>query len=98
MLPTLATPVFRPMPMSRCGAAIAYRMLLAEDEVQPHAGDFDEIAVVPARGPGDGSAVAVRNLLPGTAVVAITALIALRRHLSFAPAPEANGGHGGLSG
>src|SRR5437016_759426 len=97
MLPTLATPVFRPMPMSRCGAAIAYRMLLAEDEVQPDAGDFDEIAVVQAHGAGDGSAVDVGNLVAGTEVVAIIALIDLRGHLWFEPALEANGGHGGFS-
>src|SRR5437870_13032159 len=97
MLPTLATPVFRPMPMSRCGAAIAYRMLLAEDEVQPDAGDFDEIAVVQAHGAGDGSAVDLGHLVAGTKVVAVVALIDLRGHLRFEPALKANSGHGGFS-
>src|ERR1700674_660945 len=93
---------WRPRAPRRCqnpsdGAAIAYRMLLAEDEVQPDAGDFDEVAVVQAHGAGDGSAVDVGNLVAGTEVVAVIALIDLRGHLRFEPALEANGGHGGFS-
>src|SRR5258708_35138052 len=79
------------------GAAIACRALLAEDEVQPDAGDFDEIAVVEPHGAGDGSAIDVGHLVAWTEIVTIVALIDLSGHLRLEPARESNGGHGGFS-
>src|SRR5260370_3268215 len=72
------------------GAAIACQALLAEDEVQPHAGDFDEIAVVQAHGAGDGSAIRFGCFVTWPKLVAVIALLYLRSHLRFEPSLEAN--------
>src|SRR5258708_10502746 len=93
---------WRPRAPRRCqrpsdGAAIACRALLAEDEAQPDAGDFDEIAVVQAHGPGDGSAVDGGHLIAGAEIVAVIALIDLRGHMRLEPALEANRGHRGFA-
>src|SRR5713101_9927167 len=76
---------------------MACRVLLAKDEVQPDAGDFDNIAVAEAHGAGDGRAIDTGHLVAGTEVVAVIALIDLRGHLRFEPALDANGGHRGFS-
>src|SRR6266853_6674293 len=77
--------------------SLRVRTLLAEDEVQPDAGDFNEIAVAKTKGAGNGSAVDTGHFVAGAEIVAVIALIDLRRHLRFEPALKANGGHGGFS-
>src|SRR5260370_37545626 len=90
---------YRPRAPRRCqkpsdGAAIAFLVLPAEDEIQPHAGDFDDIAIVEAHGAGDGGAVDFGHLVTRAEVVAVITLIDLRRHCRLEPALQANGGQG----
>src|SRR5260370_4470104 len=84
---------WRPSAPRRCqkpsdGAAIACRALVAEDEAQPHAGDFDEITVVQAHGAGDGIVIDVVLLCAGAKAVAVSRLLVLILLLSPQPTPR----------
>src|SRR5208283_2062336 len=68
--------------------------LLPENEIQAYAANFDEVAVVEAHGAGNGRAIDGGNLVAGAKVIAVVALIDLRGHGRFEPAPQAHRGHG----
>src|SRR5207247_8844232 len=71
--------------------------LLAENKIQPHAGEFDEIPIAERHWTGDRPAIDAGHFVAGAEIVAVIELIDLRSHLWFEPALKANRGHGGFS-
>src|SRR5580692_4904362 len=73
------------------------KRLFAKNEVHAHAANFDEVAIVEADRPGNGSAIYGGNLMSGSQIVAIVALIDLCSHFRLEPATQPHSSHGRLA-
>ncbi len=79
------------------GAGAESPTLFADQEIQAHAADLNEIAIVEANGTWNGSAVDAGRLRAGAEVITVVALIDLRSDLRLEPALQPHRSHHGLA-